>query len=443
MPNRSPRLIGRRIVFAVSLALASSASWAADGPLSLAEAQRLAVERSRNLVAQSLGIDAARAMADAAGQLPDPVLTLAVDNLPITKEAPAEEPVHPALAKFANTNSGNRFSVTRDSMTMRRIGLMQEWTRGEKRELRAERYQAEARKGEAEVEAARATIRRDTAIAWMDAWHAEAMAAAIAEQRVRGLQEAQLADAQYRAGRGSQADLLMARANVAMLDDRAAELERKVKVARTMLARWAGPEASRPLAARPEFATNHLGGHGLDQELAKHPQIQVLARQQDIASAEARLAQAASKPDITTEFSYLFRGSQYGDMVSFEVRIPLPWDTGNRQDREVRARQAIADQAAAQREETLREHVAEVRNMLDEHDSNRGRIARYEREIVPLAAARAEATLAAYRGAKASANDVIAARRAELEARLQQLQLEGETARLWAQLNFLALEETR
>jgi outer membrane protein TolC len=328
-------------------------------------------------------------------------------------------------------------------MTMRRIGVMQEWTRGEKRELRAERYQAEARKGEAEVEAARATIRRDTAIAWMDSWHAEAMAAAIAEQRVRGLQEAQLAEAEYRGGRGSQGDLLMARANLAMLDDRAAELERKVKTARTMLARWAGPEASRPLAARPEFATTHLGGHALDQELARHPQIEVLARQQDIAITDARLAQAASKPDITTEFSYLIRGSQWGDMVSFEVRMPLPWDTGNRQDREVRARQALADQAGAQREESLREHVAEVRNMLHELDSNRGRIARYEREIVPLATARAEATLAAYRGAKASANDVIAARRAQLEARLQQLQLESETARLWAQLNFLASENTR
>jgi outer membrane protein TolC len=433
----------RSQVIALALACAPFAALPANGPLTLAEAQRLALDRSRNLAAQSLGVDAAREMAQAAGQLPDPVLTLAVDNLPVTKEAPAEEPVHPAAAKFANTNSGNRFSVTRDSMTMRRIGVMQEWTRGEKRGLRAERYQAEARKGEAEIEAARATIRRDTAIAWMDAWHAEAMAAAIAEQRVRGLQEAQIAEAEYRAGRGSQGDLLMARANLAMLDDRAAELERKVKVARTMLARWAGPEASRALGARPDFAGVRLDTHHLENDLGKHPQIEVLARQQDIASAEARLAAAASKPDVTTELSYLIRGSQYGDMVSFEVRIPLPWDTGNRQDREVRARQAMADQAAALREETLREHVAEVRNMLHEWESNRARVARYEREIVPLAAARAEATLAAFRGAKANANEVLAARRAELEARLQQLQLESEAARLWAQLNFLASENTQ
>ena len=153
MSNRSHRLITRRIVLAVVLALASTAGWAAEGPLSLAEAQRLAVERSRNLAAQAFGIDAAREMAQAAGQLPDPVLTLAVDNLPITKEAPPEEPANPTAAKFANTNSGNRFSVTRDFMTMRRIGVMQEWTRGEKRELRVSYPRSGAKSPVVEAEA--------------------------------------------------------------------------------------------------------------------------------------------------------------------------------------------------------------------------------------------------------------------------------------------------
>jgi outer membrane protein TolC len=432
--------IRRRLLVACVLAVISAGPVLAQGTLSLAEAQRLAIERSRNLAAQSLGVDAAREMSVSAGQLPDPVLIVALENLPVESAKAPEEaaPPHPTLRAKA---SPKEFSVTRDSMTMRKFGLMQEWTRGEKRTLRAERYQLEAARGQAEIDAARATIRRDTAIAWMDAWHAEAMAAAIAEQRVRGLQEAQLAEAEYRGGRGSQADLLMARANLAMLDDRAAELERKAKSARTMLARWAGPDASRPLGARPDFTGVHVDAHALDTDLVKHPQIQVLARQQELAAADARLASVASKPDITTQLTYQVRGSAYGDMISFEVRMPLPWDTGDRQDREVRARQAMAGQAAALREEALREHVAEVRNLLHEWESNRGRIARFEREIVPLAAARAEATLAAYRGAKANANDVVAARRGELEARLQQLQLEAETARLWAQLNFLAAEE--
>ena len=68
---------------------------------------------------------------------------------------------------------------------------------------------------------------------------------------------------------------------------------------------------------------------------------------------------------------------------------------------------------------------------------------RYEREIIPLASRRSDAVVAAYRGGKSSQGDVLAARRAELEARLQALQLENETARLWAQLNFLIPENLK
>jgi hypothetical protein len=56
---------------------------------------------------------------------------------------------------------------------------------------------------------------------------------------------------------------------------------------------------------------------------------------------------------------------------------------------------------------------------------------------VPLATQRTEAALAAYRGASAPLASVLDARRAEIEARMDQLKLEMETARLWAQLNYL------
>jgi outer membrane protein TolC len=130
-------------------------------------------------------------------------------------------------------------------------------------------------------------------------------------------------------------------------------------------------------------------------------------------------------------------------MFSVMVSVPLPWDRSNRQDREVAAKLAAAEQARAARDEALRAHIAEFRTMEEEWQSNRSRIARFEREIVPLASARAEATLAAYRGGKASQGDVLAARRAELEARLQALTLESETARLWAQLNYLIPENAK
>jgi outer membrane protein TolC len=75
--------------------------------------------------------------------------------------------------------------------------------------------------------------------------------------------------------------------------------------------------------------------------------------------------------------------------------------------------------------------------MIAEWNSDRERLARYGRELVPLATERTQATLGAYRGGKASLGDVLLARRSETDVRLQALQLEMDTARLWAQLNFL------
>jgi hypothetical protein len=134
---------------------------------------------------------------------------------------------------------------------------------------------------------------------------------------------------------------------------------------------------------------------------------------------------------------YAQRGPAYSNMVSFGVAIPLQWDQKNRQDREVAAKVAMVEQAEAQREEMLRTHVAEVRNMVNEWENLKERRARYGRELLPLAVQRTEAVLTAYRGARSTLGEVLAARRSEIDVRLQALQLEAEQARLWAQLNFL------
>jgi outer membrane protein TolC len=119
----------------------------------------------------------------------------------------------------------------------------------------------------------------------------------------------------------------------------------------------------------------------------------------------------------------------------------LQWDQKNRQDREVAAKLAMLDQARAEREDMLRAHTAEVRAMIAEWENDRERSLRYQRELLPLAAERTQATLGAYRGAKASITDVLMARRNEIDVRMQALQLETDTARVWAQLNYLVPED--
>jgi len=390
---------------------------AADAALTLPEAQRLAVARSRQLVAQDSAVTAARELAVSAGQLPDPVATFGVSNLPV--------------------NGPDAFSLTRDFMTMTSVGVMQELTRTDKRQARSERFERDAEKSLAERAASIAAIQRDTALAWLDRYYAEAMQAVVAEQSHQAQLEVDAAESGYRGGRGILADILTARSALVLLGDRASEVGRKVRTAKIALARWIGNGVDAPLADKPATDAIRLDPSALESDLGHHPELAVLAKKEEVAAAEVRVAQTSKKADWSVALMYSQRGPAYSNLISINVSVPLQWDQANRQDREIASKLALLDQARAEREDMLRAHTAEVRAMIAEWENDRERSARYAREVLPLATERSEAILGAYRGAKASISDVLLAHRSEIDVRLQALQLEMDTARLWAQLNFL------
>jgi outer membrane protein TolC len=390
--------------------------WGAE-PLTLADAQRQALERSRQLNAQDAAISASREMAVSAGQLSDPVLKLGIDNLPI--------------------DGADRFSLSRDFMTMRRVGVMQEMTHRDKRQLKSERFEREAEKSIAEKSSVIAIIERDTALAWLDRHYTEVMASTIAEQIPQARFEIDAAESAYRSGRGSQADVFAAKSALAMVEDRASEISRRVRSAKIALARWSGDTAEGPLAEFPDMDVISLRVPTLETDLLNHPEIVILNKQGEIAATESHLAQANTRADWSWDVAFQQRGPAYSNMISVGVSIPLQWDRKLRQDREVASKQAMVEEVRAKRDDLLRARVAEVRSMIAEWDNGRERRSRYQRELLPLAKSRTEATLAAYRGGKASLAEVLAIRRGETEMRLLALQLDLEIARLWAQINFI------
>ncbi|MCU6435257.1 TolC family protein [Undibacterium sp. Jales W-56] len=401
----------------LSFIVGTHAALAAPVALTLGQAQQQAVARSRQLMAQDHASAASREMAVAAGQLPDPILKVGVDNLPVS--------------------GPDRLSLGNDFMTMRRVGISQEFTRADKRHWRSARLEREADKASAQKDVTLASIQRDTAIAWLDLYYTEQMAAVVSSQTALSHQEIEAAEAAYRGGRGSQADILAARSALLALDDRRSEIGRRLLVARTMLARWTGASGEVALAGAPNIDKIRLDPATLDTDLAHHPQIAVMNRQEDIAQAEANLAQANRRADWSVEVAFQQRGAAYSNMVSVGISVPLQWDRKNRQDRELASKLAMVEQTKAERDEMLRDHVAEARVMIVEWQNGRERVARYVREWIPLADERSQAMLAAYRGGKSTLAEVLAARRNETDVRMQALQLQMETARLWAQLNFL------
>lgn len=385
--------------------------------LSLGEAQRIALGQSRQLPAQDLAAGAARDMAVAAARLPDPVLKIGVDNLPV--------------------QSQDRFKLNADSMTMRRIGVMQEFTRADKRRLRAERFERDAELALTEKDAAIASIERDTALAWLDRHYAEAMHALVEQQAAQARLELAAAEGAYRGGRGSQADTLAARRALAGFEDRASEHALRVATAKLMLERWIGAAAESALAAPPAMDATGLDPASLQGQLTQQPEIAVIGRQVAIAETDVKLVQANKAADWSVEVMYQQRAPAYTNMVTVGLSVPLHWDQRQRQDRELAAKRSLLEKTRAQKEDALRAQVARTRALILAWQNGRERQERYRVELIPLAVQRSAALLAAYRGGKALLGDVLGARREELDVRLAALALEAEVARLWAGLRFL------
>jgi outer membrane protein TolC len=415
----SPRRAGTIALGAVSLLTLAAAGTAvaAEPPLTLAEAQRLATLRSKQLEASDLAITASKDLTIAAAERPDPIAKVGLENLPI--------------------DGAERFSVQRDFMTMRSVGIMQEITRPTKLRARAAESEqavrlAEAQKGQALVE-----VQRDSALAWLDRHYAEAREQAVLQHVELARLDVAAAEAGYRGGHGTAAEVLAARAAVAEVEDQDADASREVRGAKLALGRWVGEAAERPLAGQPAIDSIPLHKHALDSQLAEHPEILALLRREELARAGAEVARADRHPDWSVDFMYSQRGIGYSNMVTLELTVPLEIRRAHRQDPKLAAKLAEASQAKAEREDMLRAHAAEISAMIDAWESARERRERYRSAIVPLAADRSVAARAAYRGGKASLSDLLLAQRAEIDARLKALQLEQSAARLWAQLTFL------
>ena len=411
----------RRLVAALAM-LAGTAAGAQTAPAPLSplawgEAVRLAEARSQLLVAQDAAALAAREMGGAASRRPDPVLRAGINNLPV--------------------NGADRLSLTRDFMTMRSVGVSQEFTRADKLAARAARFEREAEAAEAGRALALANLQRDTALAWLERYFRERTRALLLTQRDEARLQVEAAESAYGASRGTRVEVLAARFAAALLDDRLAQNERELATATTQLARWVGDAARRPLGEPPRTDRVALTDTALDTELAHHPRIAMLLKQEDAARADAAIAQTNQRADWSAELMYSQRGSAYSNMVSINVSIPLQWDSARRQDRELAAKLATVEQLRAQREDVLREHVAEVAAMLQEWHSDRERLARYDTALLPLAAERTGAALSAYRAGSAGLSAVLEARRAEIDTRMDRLRLELDAARLWAQLSYL------
>lgn len=408
---------GRLLVLAVMIVGSRLAYGQPADTLSLQEAVGLASARSADAETSRAPIQAANEMAVAAGQLPDPIVKLGLDSVPV--------------------NKSDQFSLSRDSMTQRSISVMQEFTRADKRRARSDRYAAEADAAEARRTVGLAEVQRNAVAAWLERWYAEQTDALLGHHGHPLDLARQAAMAAYRSGRGTRADVLAADLEVQKLHDRQDENRAAIDMATVTLERWIGPAARRPLGDRPTLEVPLSVQHLATDAFASVPEVAAAQRDVTLAETEIRAAAEAKKPDVTVELMYSQRGSAYSNMGSLNVSFPVPWDQGNRQDREVSAKLAQAQEARAKSEILRRNTQALVATRLAELRRNLDRLKRYDETTLPLANAQADAALTAYRANTGSLSAVAEANHRVIDTTQERLALDAKTAKLWADLAFL------
>ncbi len=414
-----PARSGHALVVALFLLASSSTSAAPDG-LTLNDALALATSGSASAKAARASITASEHAAARADQLPDPTLKLGIDNLPIT--------------------GPDRFRPNADFMTMRRIGIEQQWVSRDKRQARTEL----ARRSVEAVEAAHlekvANIRVETGKAWLTVLYKQralGLSTSITREMESDLSALQAA---HRGAKASASDVLQARAELLLGGDSVEAAEQDLQTALLQLRRWTRTE-SRSVADEVPKLDTASARFAMPNLEKMHPAVFSARRAVDLADADAGAAIRESRPDWSFEAGFAQRSGQFSNMVSFGVSIPLTIHRAQRQDREIAEKAELGTRARLEYEEALLETQSSIEAQLGQLESMKRRIVRLLKELLPTAAQQVETALADYRGGTGTLTAVFKAKRAALERRLQVNALELEAAMIWAELELRLISQ--
>jgi len=345
----------------------------AAGELTLVEAVRLAIDRAPQLEASRAGLEAASQELRRAGTLPDPVLTLGIDNLPVT--------------------GADAFDANADFMTAKKFGLRQTVPARAKRTAQRTLAVHEEQVAREEVQAERLNVGRAAGSAWVGLWAAQHERDALGALRTQALLAAQMARARA-AGGGSAVDVLAAEAAVLALDGELAAVDGAEAQATAELQRWIGDDAATITRDTPAFDVAPLPEAQALAALDRLPVLRVAGAQVEVAEAALDAARAERRPDWSVAASYGQRSRDLSDMLMLEVGVSLPLFSRSRQGPGIAARSAEHRAALATREDLRRAQIAQVRAAYARWESLTRRLSVHERQL-RLAHDRSVAALAA------------------------------------------------
>lgn len=394
------------LVFGTTIAHAQSTG------LTLNEALQLSLQRSSLTKAADASIQASREAAAKADQLPDPMLKVGIENVPV--------------------NGAERWSTSSDSMTMRRVGIEQQWVSADKRAARSERAQRAVEMEEGSYLASVAQVRGEAAKAWINVFYGQRTLALYKSIEKETAEDLAAVQAAHRGAKATAADVAQVQQALSQAQDATRKSEQELKNSRLALSRWTTmpvesvAESMPPLVSRvPNLSVEELEKY--------HPMIFTARRAITFADADTTVAARERRPDWSIEAGFSQR-PQFSNMVSIGISIPLPVNRSQKQDRDIAEKSALGTKARLQYEDALREIQTEIQSLSTTLESANERLIQLKAQLLPPAAQQVELATAAYRAGSGSLSAVFNAKKTLLEKQLQIAELEKEAALTWAKL---------
>ena len=398
-------------LLAMSVFTANAAEFSLQQTLTAAEHYSAELSANRN---QS---NALNAMADSARQLPDPKLKFGIENVPV--------------------QGGNSHRLTREGMTMQRIGIMQDYISEEKRDRKAETILAQSASSAAKANVIRAELLRTTAQAWLDLALSEKVLATaqklVAEtERQVGVQKATVAS-----GSNPASSVVDIRMTLLDMQDKVTLAQRDVVLAQTRLLRLTGEDIDSVSGNLPRYQRLPADPKVLEQGVGQHPEVIEAAREADVAKARSAQSAVAAKPNVGVEVYYAHRADDYEDLGGVMFTVDMPLFKSQRQDKDLAADMSRSMEANDQLAIANRERVALVRTLVAQYQAAQTLWLRQQDEILPLQHQRLSLIEAQYRSGQSTLSDLLNARRTLLDTQLTAYSAEKTVAETWAALRYL------
>lgn len=416
-------------------------------PLTLQQAVAQAIQKDPWLEGSQYRENATISSSIAADTLPDPVVSLGLANVPT-----------------------DGFAFDQEPMTQIKAGISQMFPRGESLSIRRKQLEELATQHPFMRLDRMAKTQVAVSMKWLDVYQAQQSISLIEKDRSLFEQLSEIAEANYSSavGKVRQQDIIRAQLELARLEDRLTKLSSQKERASAELLEWltggnSGTFNNSVNVASLELPKTLPEIEGIENAyykilkannqqmlaniLISHPLIRAVESRIKSSQTGIKLAKQQYKPQWGVNASYAYRADDQmdrsrADFLSIGVSFDLPLFTENKQDKEVSAAVNESEAIKTEKRLVLRGMLAQMQSIFAARERLLERQTLYRTNILQQSSEQAEASLTAYTNDDGDFAEVVRARIADLNARIDALEIEVELLKTNIQLNYFFSEQS-